>query len=59
MSGDFEPWNNDPAVNEAPKPEKTPYTDDPRKASRVAVWIDVAIGFLVLAGVIWYIFYRK
>jgi len=61
MSGDFEPWNNDPAPNQAPKLENTPYTADKVKASRFTWWIDVVL-FVVLAvaaaGVLWYIMHR-
>jgi len=55
--GDHEEWNNEPA-HEAPKPVKTPYSEDKKHASRVTLWIDAGVAILIALGIIWYVFYR-
>ena len=58
MSGDFERWNNSPSENESPKPTKTLYSENKKLASRVIIAMDTGIAVLIVAGILWYIFYR-
>lgn len=61
MSGDYEPWNNEPSVNQAPKLEKTPYTDDPKRQKHASwvVWIGDIIILLAAGGFVWYMLHHK